>query len=105
MDFSFDLVASKCAEQMAKYQQNGDWSTICRPEGKALTACADASVPHLADVKRHCANPILNYRACLEANASETDEAVREKCSAPLKALWDCTESRRAEIAEQSNNN
>ncbi|KAL1408054.1 hypothetical protein Q8F55_004851 [Vanrija albida] len=104
MDLSFDLVASKCAEQMAKYQQcvlgnqNADWAYICRPEGKALTECADASVPHLAELKRACANQIATYRGCLETNGAQPDDVVRERCAKSMKALWECSESKVAEL-------
>jgi len=60
-----------------------------------------SSVPHLADLKKTCANQIWNYRSCLEANGSESDDVIREKCGEKLKALWECTEARVAEIEKK----
>ncbi|WVF69111.1 hypothetical protein IAT40_003885 [Kwoniella sp. CBS 6097] len=104
MDLSYDLVASKCASQMARYQecvlknQAGDWNTICRPEGKALAACADASVPHLAELKAACATDISNYRQCLDKHASQPDEVISEQCGGLMKSLWECSERTMASI-------
>jgi len=93
--------------------EQGDWSTICRPQGQALAACADArsvlhhlksryeadiSVPHLSELKNACAEPISIYRTCLDANASLSNETVSEVCGGPLKALWECTERTMGEI-------
>ncbi|ORY24575.1 hypothetical protein BCR39DRAFT_561473 [Naematelia encephala] len=104
MDLSYDLVASKCADQMAKYQQcvlanqAGDWGTICRPEGKALAACADASVPHLAELKTTCAPQIASYRSCLDKHASASEQVIEERCSGLMRDLWQCSERTMAEI-------
>lgn len=93
--------------------EHGDWSTICRPQGQALAACADArsvlfllhhrqgtniSVPHLSELKNACAEPISIYRTCLDKNASLSNETVSEVCGGPLKALWECTERTMGEI-------
>lgn len=59
------------------------------------------SVPHLAELKKACATPIFNYRSCLEANQAESDDVLREKCGADLKALWECTEAKRAELEKK----
>jgi hypothetical protein len=93
--------------------EHGDWGTICRPQGQALAACADArsvlfpldhrqsthtSVPHLSELKNACAEPISIYRTCLDKNASLSNETVSEVCGEPLKALWECTERTMGEI-------
>ncbi|WWC96406.1 hypothetical protein V866_003274 [Kwoniella sp. B9012] len=107
MDLSYNLVASKCAEQMAKYQdcvlrnQAGDWNSICRPEGKALAACADASVPHLAELKNSCSEQIFTYRQCLDKHASQPDEVIGEKCGGLMKDLWECSERTMKNIEER----
>ncbi|WVR06671.1 hypothetical protein IAU60_003703 [Kwoniella sp. DSM 27419] len=104
MDLSYNLVASKCAEQMAQYQQcvlqnqSGDWNTICRPEGKALAACADASVPHLAELKAACAVPIATYRQCLDKHAAQEEDVISERCGGLMKELWECSERTMATI-------
>jgi hypothetical protein len=59
------------------------------------------SVPHLADLKTACATQIWNYRSCLESNQSESDDVLREKCGDKLKALWECTEARVADIEKK----
>ncbi|WRT66736.1 uncharacterized protein IL334_003699 [Kwoniella shivajii] len=107
MDLSYNLVASKCAEQMAKYQecvlrnQAGDWNTICRPEGKALAACADASVPHLSELKNSCAEQIFSYRQCLDKHASQPEEVISENCAGLMKDLWECSERTMKVIEER----
>ncbi|WWD18810.1 hypothetical protein CI109_103265 [Kwoniella shandongensis] len=107
MDLSYNLVASKCAEQMAKYQecvlknQAEDWNTICRPEGRALAACADASVPHLSELKNSCAPQISTYRQCLDKHSSQSEEAIGEKCGGLMKELWECSERTMKEIEKR----
>ncbi|CAK9784789.1 hypothetical protein CC85DRAFT_285264 [Cutaneotrichosporon oleaginosum] len=106
MDFSFDAVASKCAHQMAQYQncvqanQHGDWGTICREQGRALTKCADESVPYLAEMKRACFTHIEAYRTCLDKHGSKSDEVVQAECGGALKKLWDCTDAQKKKIDE-----
>ncbi|GFZ50498.1 hypothetical protein JCM24511_08255 [Saitozyma sp. JCM 24511] len=98
MDLSYNLVASKCAEQMAKYQecvlanQSGDWSNICRAQGVALTQCADTAVPHLRELKSGCASEIAAYRTCLERNERGSDAELGEKCGGLMKTVWECSE-------------
>ncbi|ADV25683.1 hypothetical protein I315_04447 [Cryptococcus gattii Ru294] len=107
MDLSYNVVAANCATQMAKYQecvlknQAGDWNQICRPEGRALAACADASVPHLAELKASCAEQIATYRQCLEKHASQPDEVISENCGGLMKTLWECTEKTVASIEKR----
>ncbi|EIW67646.1 hypothetical protein TREMEDRAFT_45163 [Tremella mesenterica DSM 1558] len=106
MDLSYDLVASKCAEQMARYQQcvltnqAGDWGSICRPEGQALTLCADASVPHLAQLKTACAPNIQAYRACLDAHAKASQTDIEKRCGQLMKDLWKCSEAAMTHIKQ-----
>ncbi|KAI5452764.1 hypothetical protein NCC49_000510 [Naganishia albida] len=100
MDLSYNVVASKCAEQLAAYQQcvlknqSGDWSTICRPQSNALTVCADNSVPHLPLLKKECATQIQTYSACLGSASGDklSDEQTQERCSGTLRELWGCCE-------------
>ncbi|WWC62985.1 uncharacterized protein I303_105583 [Kwoniella dejecticola CBS 10117] len=107
MDLSYNLVASKCAEQMAKYQecvlknQAEDWNTICRPEGKALAACADASVPHLAELKSSCSEQIFAYRQCLDKHAAQEDDVISQQCGGLMKNLWECSEKTMKAIEER----
>ncbi|BEI88308.1 uncharacterized protein CcaverHIS019_0110260 [Cutaneotrichosporon cavernicola] len=104
MDFSFDAVASKCAHQMAQYQNcvqanvNGDWSAICREQGRALTRCADESVPYLAEMKRACFTHIEAYRTCLDTHGSKPDDVIEAECGDKLKKLWECTDKTKNEI-------
>ncbi|KAK4684268.1 hypothetical protein P7C73_g5919, partial [Tremellales sp. Uapishka_1] len=124
MDLSFDLVASseyddgqrrrsdqwptECADQMAKYQncvlrnQMGDWANICRPEGQALTRCADASIPHLAQLKDGCRTQIAEYTSCLNTHASLPDDELQKTCGGLMTALWECSERTMREIEKQT---
>ncbi|KAI9634630.1 uncharacterized protein MKK02DRAFT_37510 [Dioszegia hungarica] len=98
MDTSYNLVAEKCAKQMAEYQacvennQSSDWPTICLPQSRALSLCADTAVPHLAEVKSECAGSIASYRACLDRNASKSDEEVERACTGLMRGVWECSE-------------
>lgn len=108
MDLSYNLVASKCADQMAKYQecvlknQQGDWGAICRPQGQALTACADANVPHLTELKQACAKPIATYRACLDTHSAAPEEEIEKQCGVLMKELWECSERTIARIEQEA---
>ncbi|KAK1925921.1 hypothetical protein DB88DRAFT_218833 [Papiliotrema laurentii] len=101
MDLSYN---AECASQMARYQEcvvknaTGDWSNICRPEGRALAQCADESVPHLAELKSACVDQIEKYRSCLDSNSLLADEQVAEKCGGLMSDLWKCSERAMAEI-------
>ncbi|GHJ86484.1 hypothetical protein NliqN6_2886 [Naganishia liquefaciens] len=100
MDLSYNVVASKCAEQLAAYQQcvlknqDGDWSNICRKESNDLTVCADNSVPHLPLLKRECYTQIQTYSSCLGSASQDklSDEQTQERCSGTLSELWNCCE-------------
>jgi hypothetical protein len=92
--------------------QHGDWGTICREQGRALTKCADercvlssrlsveadTSVPHLAEMKRACFTHIEAYRTCLDKHGSKPDEVVEAECGDALKKLWECTDAQKKKI-------
>ncbi|WVN90784.1 uncharacterized protein L203_106027 [Cryptococcus depauperatus CBS 7841] len=107
MDLSYNVVAEYCTAQMVRYQecvlknQSGDWNSICRPEGRALAACADAAVPHLAQLKASCAPAIEAYRQCLDKNGAEPDQIISERCGKLLKLLWECSEKTVAAIEKR----
>ncbi|GMK57645.1 hypothetical protein CspeluHIS016_0404790 [Cutaneotrichosporon spelunceum] len=102
MDFSFDAVAAKCSHLMAQYQNanvKGDWSAICREQGRAL-----ANVPYLAEMKRACFTHIEGYRACLDTHGSKSDEVIEAECGDKLKKLWECTDAMKKKIDERDGN-
>jgi hypothetical protein len=50
------------------------------------------SIPHLAQLKNACHPQISSYTACLDSNASQADEVVKERCGALMKELWECSD-------------
>lgn len=56
------------------------------------------SVPHLSELKNACAQPIIDYRACLDKHSSLPDEEVAERCGGLMTELWKCSERAMASI-------
>ncbi|ORX37032.1 hypothetical protein BD324DRAFT_422423 [Kockovaella imperatae] len=98
MDASYNLVASKCAKQMAQYQncvlanQDKAWSEICSKESDALTACAEDKVPQLKALKQTCGEHIKSYAECIKTHGHASENQVVQECQNVMRDLWKCTE-------------
>ncbi|KAG7571027.1 hypothetical protein FFLO_00991 [Filobasidium floriforme] len=100
MDIAYNLVASKCAQQMQAYQecvmknQDGNWADICRDQSQAVTQCANETIPNLSSLKTTCQSQIETYTRCVDS-ASRTglsDKEMEESCRDSMKDLWKCCE-------------